>query len=437
MNASNQTDTARTIDLAERALRDLAPASLLWRGMTQINLGIAYAARGEPRQAGDALHAGIQTARQIDARFLGLFGRMHLGNVRLMQGELRAAHAIFVHALVDAEAQNLECTPLAGYLYGGYGKLLYEWNELAESRVMLERARERIAAQARPWAAFDIEIDLSRVALAQDHAAQARAIFAALTELLENAKLEPLWRAFRAWQARMALRQGSDARAVEWADSSDASARQEIPLTRELTELTRARVWIRQGRTGEAKELLERIADFARAQGRDGAVIECEMLYALTFAREGNTARSFTHLQRALEMARAENFVRLFVDEGEPMRKMLGDWSANRSRFEEIGDLDLRDYAEKLLAAFGESSATVSSKSKIINQKSEMLVESLSERELQVLRLIASGASNQDIADKLVIALPTVKRHISNIYAKLQVTSRTQALVRARELKLI
>ena len=437
MNASNQTNTARTIDLAERALRDLAPTSLFWRAMTQINMGIAYGARGEPRGASDALQAGIHASNQVDALYLGLFGRMHLGNVRVMQGARRAARDIFVNAIADAEAHNLERTPLAGYLYSGYGKLEYEWNELAESRAMLERARERIGAEARPWAAFDIEMDMARIALAQDDADGVRAILTHLTQFLENAKLEPLWLAFRAWQARAALRQGNDAQAVKWAERTDSTSRAEIPLMRELEELTRVRVWIQQGRTREAEELLKQIADSARANGRDATVIECEMLSALTFARAQNKARSFTHLHRALEMAHAENFVRLFVDEGEAMRKMLRDWSANRGRFEEIGDLDLRDYAEKLSGMFGERDSTNALKSKIRNQKSEMLTEPLSERELQVLLLIASGASNQQIADKLVIALPTVKRHISNIYGKLQVTSRTQALVRARELKLI
>ncbi len=431
MNASNQTDTARTIELAERALRDLAQASMLWRGMTQINCGIAYGTRGEPHHASDALRAGIEISHQIDALYLGLYGRMHLGHARLMQGQLRAAREIFVNAVADAEAHNLDGTPLAGYLYGGYGRLEYEWNELAESRVLLERARARISAPARPWAAFDIEMDLLRVALAQNDAAEARAILARVTELLEDAKIEFLWRAFRAWHARAALRQGEPARAVEWAAHAEIISRDDIPLTRELEELTRVRVWIHQARTQEAQDLLERLQESARAAGRDAVVLETEMLLALNHARANQKMQAHTHLERALQHARAENFVRLFVDEGEAMRRMLRDWRL------ETGDSELRDYVEKILAAFGEVSVQVPSKSKIINQKSQILFESLSERELQVLRLIASGASNQDIADKLVIALPTVKRHISNIYAKLEVTSRTQALVRAQELKLL
>lgn len=150
-NAGNQADTARTIALAQRALHELAPASFFWRVLTQVNLGIAYVSQGEPNHASDSLEIGIQLAHQSGMLYLGLFGQTHVGNVRLVQGRPRDAEKIFLNALGAVEAHRLKGSPVASYLQGGYGKLLYEWNDLAQCRAMLEQARAGIDARARVW----------------------------------------------------------------------------------------------------------------------------------------------------------------------------------------------------------------------------------------------------------------------------------------------
>lgn len=454
-NSSNQGDATRTIELTRRALSELAPTSLFWRVLTQVNLGIAYMTHGSPRDAIDALETGIELARKGEMVYLGFFGRMHLAYARMLHGQLRAAREVFSNVLADLDAHHLDASPVAAYVYGGYGKLLYEWNDLARSRAMLERARERLDAQARGWVLAEIEMDCARVALAEHNTEEADGFLAHVGEVLDNEAIAWMRPIFAATLARTNLRTGHVARAAEWMRQAAPPPREPVSFVREFVNLTLVRVTLAQGQTNEALDLLERIQDAARSQERNGTVLETEMLRALCLSRAGHAARAFVHLERALQMGHAENFVRVFVDEGEPMLKLLGDWRLVRSESKgpEIRDLELRNYADALLTVLGGKIPARTTQSKIETlprtafrdpipgakpgEDSNALLESLSERELQVLRLIAAGASNQDIADKLVIALPTVKRHISNIYAKLGVTSRTQALVRAQELKLL
>lgn len=430
-NASNQGIPARTIALAQQALSDLSPTSLFWRMLTQTNLGIAYLTQGAPVSAAAALEQVIRLARHSDILYPGIFARMHLGHARMMQGQLRAAQAIFSGALADAQANYLDPSPAAGYLYGGYGKLLCQWNELAQSREMLARARERIDPQMRPWVLAEIETDVAQVALAQGDRAQARAALERAGELVQDARLELMRPGLHAFRAGVALRQGDLVQAVEWARGTGLSWRDEPSFAREYEYLTFARVLTAQGQTEEARKLTERLKVAARREGRDAVVIQAEILDAMAWTRAGKQAQAQSSLERAMELADADNFVRAFVDEGEAMRRLL---AVERERGT---DARLREYAARLLDAFGDKGTVAPPASEVRMQKSTPLFEPLSERELQVLRLIAAGASNPEIAERLVIALPTVKRHISTLYAKLGVTTRTQAIVRAQEFRLL
>jgi LuxR family maltose regulon positive regulatory protein len=167
-------------------------------------------------------------------------------------------------------------------------------------------------------------------------------------------------------------------------------------------------------------------------------VIEILIIHALALEAQGNPVGALPMLERALTLATPEGYVRIFVDEGEPMAALLAQSAERRAQ-----DDPNRIYVERLLSAFprteGRGLRTESAESthSVLSPQSSALVEALSDRELEVLRLIAAGHSNQAIADTLIVAVSTVKRHINNIYGKLDVQSRTQALVRARELHLI
>ena len=158
-----------------------------------------------------------------------------------------------------------------------------------------------------------------------------------------------------------------------------------------------------------------------------GRALAILLLQALTANAQGNQAAALAALESALSLAAPEGYVRVFVDEGAPMAALLR--AADHHGIAPA-------YIARLLVAFPRTEDQTG-RPAALSPQSSTLVETLSQRELEVLRLIADGHSNQAIADRLVVAVSTVKKHVNNIYGKLDVQSRTQALVRARELTLL
>jgi LuxR family maltose regulon positive regulatory protein len=230
-------------------------------------------------------------------------------------------------------------------------------------------------------------------------------------------------------QAQVELAQGNLAIATRWADASGLSAADDdLSYLREREYLTLARVRIAQGRDDragpflqDALHLLQRLLQDAETKARMGSALEILVLRALAFHAQGDRTEALSTLERALLLAEAEGYVRLFVDEGAPMLALL--------RLAHARGMTPK-YVTALLAAFGwqEEASVV---------RSPSLVEPLTEREREVLQWLAAGASNREIARRLVLSLGTVKKHVSNICSKLNVQSRTQAVARARDLHLL
>jgi LuxR family maltose regulon positive regulatory protein len=189
-----------------------------------------------------------------------------------------------------------------------------------------------------------------------------------------------------------------------------------------------------QARWDEALSLLTQLQPIVEGSARKTSLIELLALRALALQTQANSAESIAALVHALTLAEPEGYVRTFIDEGEAMRLLIADC---RLRIEKRNGR-LHAYVDKLLAAFqtagpGVDDLEISQQHSKIQNPSEPL----SERELEVLRLIGDGLSNHEIAAKLVIGLGTVKTHINNIFGKLDVKNRTQAVARARELNLL
>ncbi|MGE5262182.1 MAG: LuxR C-terminal-related transcriptional regulator, partial [Acidobacteriota bacterium] len=205
-------------------------------------------------------------------------------------------------------------------------------------------------------------------------------------------------------------------------------------IERGMVAIGRAHVLIARREYALAVELLEQLRAQPQTAAQAGMLIEILALESLAQYGQGDAARARTVLLHALSLAEPEGYVRLFVDLGESMRVLISDL---RLRIEPNNDNpSLSAYADKLLAAFPSTHLQMPNRPPRGGSPSAM-PEPLSERELAVLRLIAEGLSNQEIADRMVVAVSTVKTHINNIYGKLAVASRTQALARAREFKLL
>ena len=244
-------------------------------------------------------------------------------------------------------------------------------------------------------------------------------------------------------KARVWLKQGKITEALAWAREPNLSVNGGEPAARlsflrEFEHITLARILIAayvNGRSDdaihEAVELLDRLLAAAEEGGRTGSAIEILVLQALAHHAQGDIPRALVPLQRALTLAEPQGYLRIFLDEGPPMSQLLAAAAAQGI---------MPNYVRSLLSAFPsprpEQPATSKTKSDIRYPKSE-IVEPLSDRELEVLQLIAEGLSNREIANKLYISLNTVKVHTRNINGKLGVNSRMQAVIQARALGIL
>jgi LuxR family transcriptional regulator, maltose regulon positive regulatory protein len=266
--------------------------------------------------------------------------------------------------------------------------------------------------------------------------------------LIEVARQRAFWPGLvapvQAARAHLALRQGDLPLAAAWAATSGLQASDDLRYTHARSYVTLARVQISQGRNAPAGlflaaalQVLDRLHSATEADGRLGDVVEILLLRSLALQAQGKLAAALTALTDTLTLAEPEGYVRIFVDEGPRMAALLTHIAR--------GDAPVAPYAGRLLEAFPEGDTETrrhrgtetSSSSDSVISPSPRLIEPLSEREMEVLRLIAEGLSNQAIADRLIVAVSTIKKHVNNIYGKLNVQSRTQALLRARELKLL
>jgi LuxR family transcriptional regulator, maltose regulon positive regulatory protein len=220
--------------------------------------------------------------------------------------------------------------------------------------------------------------------------------------------------------AHLWLAQGNLDRLSQYIQKSGLKIHDEFSYLREPEYIILLRWLMAQGEFEDALTLSKRLLQKAETGRRMGRVIEVLVLQALIYQGKKEPDQALAVLKKALSMARPERYIRTFLDEGEPMFKLL---HLARSRQIET------EYTSELL-----SLVTVTAGPK--PPPAQSLVEPLTAREIEVLKLIAAGDSNQEIAEKLVISFTTVKRHISNIYTKLDAKSRTQAIAIGKELKL-
>jgi LuxR family maltose regulon positive regulatory protein len=242
--------------------------------------------------------------------------------------------------------------------------------------------------------------------------------------------------------------QGNLDKALGWARTQGLSVEDELSYLHEFDHITLARLLLAQyqhdridGSIHAAMLLLDRLLEAAEEGGRTGSLIEILVLQTLAYHAQDNLPAALLPLQRALTLAEPEGYVRMFLDEGEPMRTLIADFRVRIEKQKRDPDHKLIGYTDKLLAAFSQQivglwPSTESPNSKIKNLQST-IVEPLSQREVEVLRLIAQGLSNRAIGVRLFLALDTIKGYNRRIFDKLQVQSRTEAIARARELGLL
>jgi LuxR family maltose regulon positive regulatory protein len=443
--ANIRQDSAQSIDLAHRSLAHLPEGDHFLRGHLAYNLGWAYLSQGDLTAASQKLREAATFSLSEGDLSTASLALNALGAGLEARGRLREAASYYRQVIqaIQMDGRPLPVTMACG-AYVRLGGILYEWNQLDESAQCANQGIEL----SRPFQASGVVfvgcLVLTRILQAHDDltgaigswrnaetAARSGGISTAMLRMVEAVRAE-LWLAQRniedAAQWAAAYERDLNFPAGDWPDAGQLS-----PIF-DFECLTLVRVRMAQARWDEALSLLTRLQPVVEAGTRKTGLIELLALRALTLQAQAKSAESVAALECALALAEPEGYVRTFVDEGEPMRLLMADYRLQIER----RDGTLKSYVDKLLMAFP-SVTPIAPASQIRNQQSEInnLIEPLSDREQEVLRLIADGLSNHEIADKLVIGLGTVKTHINNIFGKLDVKSRTQAVARARELRLL
>ncbi|MBN2003530.1 MAG: helix-turn-helix transcriptional regulator [Anaerolineae bacterium] len=420
--------------LAERALSLIPPdmppsADTQLRGQILLALASAHDGAGDLEEAVAVYRETIRLSR-FGASVIGVGITIRLAGALRLLGRLRAADVACRDALEYVEAQGMARLPASGVLHVAMGEVLVEQNALESAEAHLSRGMELGKWSGRLDAARNAAPALSRLRLAQHDANGALAAIREAESALGNAP-SPLAKAeLLAVKARTLIRQGLTDEAAQCVEEATRLAGRDRGQTGEIVALAASRVRLDCCRPGEAIAQLTQSLVAAEARGWSGAALELRIFRSLALARQGDVPEAEADLERALAIAEAEGYRRVFLDEGAPMQALLARWLAH------AGATPLRGYAGELLSQFDlEQQATEATQAK--DSPTGDLIEPLSERELEILRLIASGKTNKDIARQLFIAPGTVKAHTASIYRKLDVANRTEAAARARQIGIL
>ncbi len=426
-------DAPGTVKYARRALDLSSEGDHLQRRQAAALLGIAYWVSGDLESAHKAIADWMNSMQKAGNIVFAIASAFALADIMVAQGRLHEAVRTYKQSLQLASEHNKHVQQVTAHHHLGLAMLYHEMGDQEAAAQHLLKSRELGEQTALvDWP--------NRWCLAQARLKETQGDLEASLDLLDEAKrlyvrtLVPDIRPIEALKARVYVRQGRLTEALGWAREGGLSADDDLSYLREFEHITLARVLIAQYRSDGvdgsihgAVRLLERLLRAAEEGGRTGSVIEILALQALAHEAQGDIPAALAPLERALVLGEPEGYVRIFVDEGQPMARLL---------YEALSLGIAPDYVRQLLAAFpcAEPEQTASLKTQA--SKSD-LIEPLSERELEVLQLIAEGLTNPEIASRLFLALNTVKGHTRNIYGKLNVHSRTQAIARAQALGLL
>lgn len=416
---------------ASEARERLPGSSVFWRSVVSSSLGSVYLRAGDVAGAAHAFGEAARLGARSGNLTAAVAALQRHAQLLTILGRLSAADEAYREAVRLAAQMGGEALPIMAPIYLGIGLVCFERNDLGGAARHLAEARRRYEAGGN--AAPEALLALARICQAQgDAAAAAELVEEAGDVLAARTKLRAA--SFAAWPdgVRVLLAQGDVAGARRWVQAGGVTLDQEPNLWRAPEYMALARVLVAERKAQPALTLLRTLRGAVAASGCRQLEAEAWLVEAMALHALGDARTACTCVQDALALTWTEGYVRLFADAG-PIEALLVQIQGELQRGRDA-DVPYRGYVDQLLATLlGEQPVAALTPA----STAPTLAEPLTARERQILQLVASGCSNQDVARELFLGVSTVKWHLLNIYGKLQVRSRTQAVARARELRFV
>ena len=430
-----QGDTVNSMKHAGKVLELAREDDDFPRGAASSLLGLASWTDGDLETAHQMYSDGMAHLHKVGFISDVVGGSVVQADIRIIQGRLHEAMSIYERGLQLATKQGTSVLRGAADMHVGMSDLYCEHNDLDTAEQHLLKSKELGELNGLPKNPYRWRVAMARIQGVQGDLDGALDLLDE-AELLYVGDFAPNVRPIQALKARVWIKQGELEKALAWARTQKLSIDEEPNYLREFEQITFARLLLSQYQSDHLDRLLrdaighlEGLLKAAEEGGRMNSVIEILILLALAHQLQEDMPAALSSLERALKLAEPEGYIRIFVDEGAAMEKLLRKAVTSKST---------PDYVAKLLSAFEAERKGFGEEMPIpAAPVSGSLVEALSQRELEILRLFKTELSGPEIAQELVIALSTVRTHTKSIYSKLNVNSRRGAVKRAMELGLI
>jgi len=427
--ASYNGDLEGVVKYARQAYDKLPDQDLTWRCLTGFVLGDALLYKGEMAEAQSVRLDTVNVSKKTGHYYLILIAYLRLAETLRFQGKLKQVSDLCRQQMQFVDENGISHTVAAGWLLALWGDVLAEKNELENAITQAQKGVDTAGRGMRDVSFFAwSNLYLLRVLFSNGDMSGIENAIKRMQNVSQERDLPILaQQQLSAWQARIWVEQNDMEAAIRWTEEERLNPDGEFSFFNESQYIVFARLLSAQGKTEDAIRIYERLLENAEAGGRILRVIEILILQAITYRTIGDDDQAMNAIEKALKLGEPEGFIRIFVDEGTPMARLL---------YEALSRKIASDYVQRLLSTFPDEENARSTSPQPASSEMD-LIEPLSERELEILQLIAGGLSNQEIGSQLYLSLNTVKAHTRNIYGKLGVNSRTQATARARALGIL
>ena len=430
--AAYKGDIPHIIQFCRQALKLLHERNLMWRSVAATMLGFAHgwSGNGDLPKAHDAFSEAKSISEAAGNIYMNLLATLSLYTIELMQCRLSKPIEKYNRLLKLAEENGMWQMGITGSISAALGNILCEINRYEEGIRYIQQG-VTLAEQGKDALALaGCYLNMIQVLWGAGDLNKAQKILQKIENTADKFNIPP-WMAHvvSAWKARLWLANGNLQQVSQWIKVNGLSIDDELINWREQEHMVLVRYLIMQEHWDEACTLLERLQNNAQLGTRMTSVIQIQILKAILSYEKGEIKKAAEELRIALSLAECVDFVRIFISEGQPVAELLQYIYNEIKTISNIKELTpSKKYLKKLIVSF---------KVNLPTEITKEISEQLSERELDILNLIAIGLTNQEIANKLFISLNTVKTHMKNIYAKLNVHNRTQAVARAQALNLL